>query len=301
MARLVRRSDAREVIIGGHTRLGRAVGSGVVLTGGFVSAEHASIRWTGDEWEVRDLGSRNGTLVDGVRVDPGQPVRIDVGSVLELGDASETWTVVEADAPGLIATRVGGEELVQSARDILALPSPERCVATVFAEATGAYVLESSEGERRLVHDGEVVDVGGARWRITLPSVLSGTPTLEASRSLASMLVRFHVSQDEERVELELIQRGRGQRLPHQWHGYTLLTLARLREQAKDVLPEERGWVDRDRLLKMLKLDTNALNVAIHGARAELAAAGVVDAAAIVEVRRGQRRFGTDRFEVVRA
>ncbi len=304
MARLRRGSDGREVTIGAHTRLGRAPGSGLVLTGAFVSAEHASIRWTGEEWELRDLGSRNGTLVDGTRVDPGEPVRVDVGSVIELGDADETWTVVEAEAPRLAATRVDvaeGPESTQIARDILALPDPARSLATVYADAAGTFVIESAEGERRPVHDGQVVDVGGTRWRISLPSALAGTPTIDSAKSLATLLVRFHVSLDEERVELELVHRGRGTRLAHQWHGYTLLTLARLREAAKDKPADERGWVDRDRLLKMLKLDTNALNVAIHGARAELAAAGVVDAAGIVEVRRGQRRFGIDRIEVVRS
>lgn len=300
MARLRRGSDGREVVIGGHTRIGRAPGSGLVLSGSFVSSDHASIRWTGEEWELRDLGSRNGTLVDGARVDPGEPVRIDVGSVIELGDAAETWTVLEADEPGFTAVRVDGDGESQSARDILALPDPGRSLATVYADG-GAYVIESSEGERRPVHDGDVVDVGGVRWRIALPSVLVGTPTIDAAKSLASLAVRFHVSLDEERVELELVHRGRGQRLPHQWHGYTLLTLARLRLAAQDEPLAERGWVDRDKLLKMLRLDTNALNVAIHGARSELAAAGVVDAAGIVEVRRGQRRFGIDRIEVVRA
>ena len=95
------------------------------------------------------------------------------------------------------------------------------------------------------------------------------------------------------------MHRGRGLRLPAQWPFYTLLTLARLRLAAAGAPREERGWVDRDKLLKMLKLDTNALNVSIHSARGALAGAGVVDAAEVVEVRRGQRRFGTDKVEVL--
>ena len=43
-----------------------------------------------------------------------------------------------------------------------------------------------------------------------------------------------------------------------------------------------------------------ALNVAIHRARQQLSRAGVGNAAAIVEVRRKQRRLGTDRFQITK-
>ncbi|MGE3675965.1 MAG: FHA domain-containing protein, partial [Polyangiaceae bacterium] len=50
-----------------------------------VSRRHAEIRWEGSQWLLRDLGSRNGTLLDGQRIhesplEPGQEVR--VGDVL---------------------------------------------------------------------------------------------------------------------------------------------------------------------------------------------------------------------------
>ena len=63
----------------------------------------------------------------------------------------------------------------------------------------------------------------------------------------------------------------------------------------------EQGWLDRDRLLKMLAVDANAMNVAIYRARGQLTAAGVDGAAAVVQVRRGQRRLGLepDRIEIV--
>src|SRR5262249_26308693 len=105
---------------------------------------------------------------------------------------------------------------------------------------------------------------------------------------------------DEERVEIDVLFRGRTMALDPQWHGYVLLTLARLRKDAKEPRPEDQGWIDRDRLSKMLKMDSNGLNVAIHKAREQMLAAGIRGATAVVEVRRGQRRLGTHRFEVVR-
>ena len=44
-----------------------------------MSSQHASIRWVGDGWELKDLGSRNGTAVDGVPVPSGQVVKLSAG------------------------------------------------------------------------------------------------------------------------------------------------------------------------------------------------------------------------------
>ncbi len=49
-------------------RLGRAETNGIVLDDDRVSNEHAELRLSGDAWEVVDLGSTNGTFVDGVHV-----------------------------------------------------------------------------------------------------------------------------------------------------------------------------------------------------------------------------------------
>ncbi len=312
MLRLRRRRDGLAFVLAAHARIGRASGSGLVLDGAYVSAEHAMLRFGGPDWELRDLGSTNGTLVDGQRLTPGQPARLDVGSVIELGDPDETWVVEVAEPPGIVAERVDGDAAstpprgtTLGARDVLALPDAARPLATIFAAPghdarSSDYVVEGADGERRPVDDGETIEVDGASWRVRLPLVVAGTPTLETARTLANVHLRFLVSSDEERVSLSLAHRHGTDVLPAQWHNYMLLTLARLRAQDARRPVEERGWVDRDRLLSMLKLDTNALNVAVHAARSALSAAGIVDAAGIVEVRRGQRRLGTDRFKVVR-
>ena len=96
VALLTRLGDGRTHEISSHTRIGRAPDATLRLDTHIVSTEHASIRWNGDQWELRDLGSTNGTLLDGVRVDPGEPMRIDVGSRIEFGDEGETWTVASA-------------------------------------------------------------------------------------------------------------------------------------------------------------------------------------------------------------
>ncbi|MEY9948097.1 FHA domain-containing protein [Kitasatospora sp. GAS1066B] len=56
-------------------RIGRAPGSDLRLTDVSVSRWHAELRRLGDGWVLYDLGSTNGTHVNGRRVTGGVPVR----------------------------------------------------------------------------------------------------------------------------------------------------------------------------------------------------------------------------------
>lgn len=49
--------------------LGRRFNCDIVLASAFVSRHHAEITYDGDNLVLRDLGSTNGTLIDGVPVD----------------------------------------------------------------------------------------------------------------------------------------------------------------------------------------------------------------------------------------
>lgn len=57
----------RWIAAGGQLRMGRAPECAVVLDHPSVSRMHAEIRDTGDGWRLRDLGSKNGSFVDGLR------------------------------------------------------------------------------------------------------------------------------------------------------------------------------------------------------------------------------------------
>ena len=51
------------------TTLGRDVNNSIVIDDTFASAEHAVLTYRGRAWYVEDLGSTNGTYVNGSRVD----------------------------------------------------------------------------------------------------------------------------------------------------------------------------------------------------------------------------------------
>lgn len=63
--------------------MGRSPDSDFQLGDDFASARHARLFRRGSDWFVEDLDSRNGTFVDGARID--QPEHVGVGSDIKVG------------------------------------------------------------------------------------------------------------------------------------------------------------------------------------------------------------------------
>ncbi|MGV3483965.1 MAG: sigma 54-interacting transcriptional regulator [Planctomycetaceae bacterium] len=76
--------------------IGRASTNQIVIRSHQASRQHAEIRWDAGQWWVRDLGSRNGTLVDGERIDVARPLR--EGSRIEVAGCAMTFVSRVADA-----------------------------------------------------------------------------------------------------------------------------------------------------------------------------------------------------------
>jgi pSer/pThr/pTyr-binding forkhead associated (FHA) protein len=69
--------DRREV------NIGRAANSDLVIDDEFASTHHARLVRMNDEWMVQDLGSTNGTFLDGVKVTTPMPLKL--GSEVRIG------------------------------------------------------------------------------------------------------------------------------------------------------------------------------------------------------------------------
>ncbi len=69
-----------------ETSLGAAPDNQVILPDPYISNHHARLRFDGSAWWLEDLGSRNGTVVDGKRCLPYQPMAVRPGSNIQFGD-----------------------------------------------------------------------------------------------------------------------------------------------------------------------------------------------------------------------
>ena len=294
---VLRSSNGIERPIEPRLVVGRSKDCGLRLEGPFVSSAHATIVWTGHRWEVRDLGSRNGTFVDGVRVEGGLSAPLVAGSRVAFGDPEVSWEVIDDSPPSIMATHLGSGVIRVGEADLLVLPSADSPDVCVCGDGT-SWWMERSDEQTEALNDGAVIETSSGPWRIQLPVIVDGTPLLKPGLSLSLAELQFEVSRNEERVEITVVGQHGQVRVPPREHGYVLLILARARQQDAHLGPGLRGWRDRDQLQRMLVLDSRALNMAIYRARQQLSSLGVAGAAGIVEVRHRQRRLGTDRFSI---
>ncbi|MFK7929935.1 MAG: FHA domain-containing protein [Myxococcota bacterium] len=62
--------------------MGRSPTADITVQSELVSGHHAVVHWSDGAWHARDLGSRNGTFVDGERIPTGQGCRLRAGQSL---------------------------------------------------------------------------------------------------------------------------------------------------------------------------------------------------------------------------
>ncbi|MBX2797783.1 MAG: FHA domain-containing protein [Myxococcales bacterium] len=276
-------------------RFGRSRTNHTVLPSAEVSSEHALITYA-DTWQVRDLGSRNGTQLDGTALEPGARVSLTVGARLIFGGTDDAWEIVSTGPPAPSATC--GDEVVEGDPDLLALPSPDDPQLLVLRDGETGWQCDDAP-----VHDGAEITVQGTNWVLQLPEQLAPTEALSSNGpGLDEVALSFRVSRDEEYVELTVHLTGTAHPLPARTHHYLLLTLARARleDVAEGLGDAEAGWRRADDVERMLRATKNQVHVGIHRLRKELAGLGVSEAQAIVERRvvTQQLRIGVLALEV---
>lgn len=291
-----------EVELPDRCLVGRSRSCDLVLMTRDVSSEHAVLQWCGTHWELRDLGSRNGTRVGEHRLASGGRVPLAAGAQLQFGRESPPWVLVDATGPRAMAVAlVGGERRIADG-GYLVLPGADEPILAIYQQADGRWQLEVN-GATRTIEDREVVEARGP-WRVHLPAAAAGTWEAGADLVMVARLrLCFSFSRDEEYVELVAWAGARRIDLQARVHHYPLLLLARRRlaDQRAGVAEAEQGWLRQDDLLAMLRMKEDHLGVYIHRARAQFGRAGVADAAALVERRPGTRllRIGAAALELV--
>lgn len=126
------------------TAIGRSHEGELVILATSVSRDHAEIRRVDDGWNARDLGSRNGTYVDGTRVQ-GR-VSMPGRAILKIGDVA-LWFLTEVvhqpSAPPSMATGSIAGGLV---RFLTGQGAVELCLVGSSDATTGGSLLSRATG-----------------------------------------------------------------------------------------------------------------------------------------------------------
>ncbi len=300
MATIKHEQDDTSRMLPEYALIGRGPSCDIRLEGAQVSSEHAVIRHTENSWCLVDLGSRNGTWVNGRQLDAGESATLEPGMSISFGSPSETW-VVSSSAPPEPFVRGGGHDL-PIVDGLIALPSDEELALTIWRAGDGEWFVEH-EGGREQVENRDRIKVAG-RWRVYLPADSRVKTEVESGRIADATLTVRH-DPTEELICAELTPRfGPLVDLGERAHHVVLLELARARlDDLKQGLDEaQAGWLHRDELAQRTALAINHVNIMIFRIRKQLASADLLDAANIVErqQRLGLMRLGVRDVRVIR-
>ena len=244
------------------------------------SAEHASLGWYSGRWVLRDLGSSNGTRVNGKSLFPGDRVNVSLGSRLQFGDDGEVWSLVDNDPPDPCAVLLGPQEYHWGIETLLVLPSLEAPEASAFPNVAG-WRLDTGT-EVRTVECGEIVLLASGYWRLLVPEH-AGSPRLRTAGpelDLSEVCLVFSVAP--ERISVTLRHKVTTVTIPSRACLNTLVALARVRLQGSG--PDgERGWISTGELADKVHSTIEKVNVDIHRLRKLFQEAGVRNAPQIVE------------------
>lgn len=310
-------------------RIGRGSDNDLVLARDTVSTFHAYIEWRKGAFFLRDLGSRNGTALDGQRVTDW--TRLEVGNVVSFGPDSR-WKVEALAAPEAIQeqpplTLCSADGLVRHpvredrftigrgrGFDLPLAGDDGHLVASVYLEDDRCYVVAMEQGAvaiggeslppgepTELVPD-RPFDVLGRAWALSVRAGLEGTATVEA------LMTRRRYSH----YRLELTQRGEfGEITIHDGRSTHRFTEQELRFALLWVLAdglladdESAGWVDDEALRTSVwgrraaeNQSSSTLAKLIHDTRSMLARSGIDGL--FIEKRRGRTRLRLARDQVV--
>ena len=203
---------------GDRVVLGRAHECDLILPDVLLSRRHAEIVHGPQGWVLRDLGSLNGTRLNGIRVQREEPLHD--GDQIGMSD----WVLVYRDAatpsdPGLaeagarlrdvtdLATRSGLEAgalarqsrilgvLTRAAAAVVATPSPE-----ILLESLLVHLLEAVPGQRGLV---ALLEGQPPAWTLAAVRAIEGPPPVAVDPAVAERVLRTQAAFIAPRVAAE--------------------------------------------------------------------------------------------------
>lgn len=290
----IRDPEGRVHPLAARTDVGRSASRFLRLTSVHASQRHAELRWQGERWVALDTQSRNGTRVNGKKIEPGVAHPLRSGDKLVFGDAEAgEWTLLDAGPPALLAQRIrDGEVMVGEAGTLLFPPKgsdPEEAEAVVFRDPDGVWWGEFA-GRAEPVEDEQILVLDDT-WRLHLPPLETSTLPLPTGILLAAITLHLRPDRTGEHVEAWIEHPDGRTRAGAGTHWAVALVLAQdwLRDQGPG---SDRGWMDGRLIARETGIRERSLDTYYSRIRQELRAAGVEDAHRAIEARPHQRRLG---------
>jgi len=292
------RTDPYELMT--ETLIGRRSRNDLILNHHQVSGAHAIIRWLEPDWQLRDLGSLNGTYINENRLKPGIFFTLSVGDTIAFGRSKARWTVSDIGPPRALALHILDNHQVLATDQLITLPDEASPELIVFCDTQQQWFAENTEGTLPVRDRSEVV-VQGQRWRLALPRTMRKTISVEAQPLVLTRIsMAFRVIDETSIITRMRVDDGDWTELPRRAHMRLFLLLARQRLADTDFPEPEQGWGDLAELIETLGLDRRHLNVLISRARQQMIQHNIADADKIIERRRGsgQVRLGISSLQI---
>lgn len=278
--------------------VGRSSLADIQLASRRASSEHASLGWCGGRWTLRDLGSSNGTTVNGRPLLTRDRATLTPGSRICFGGDEESWLLTDTAPPEPCAVLLGPQSYAWGQHGLLVLgggAGDDEPEASIFLDGD---VWQLDDGATVTTPEcGEIAYLRSGYWRLLLPDVGGGGDAVTAGRDLdmARIELTFTVSLGQ-LMSLTITQDGQQLRLPARAHFNTLWELARRR--AADSAPDA-GWVSAFDVAAKLKCSPEKVNVDIHRLRRLFQESGVHQAARIIERDDAKRiRIGVSQIKI---
>lgn len=285
MAILKRAHDETVFHMCDETLVGRSRASDLRLDEPFVSGLHASLHFGDAGWEIRDLGSRNGTRVNGKMLERGSTSTLVTNDQICFGNARQTW-VVQSDAPPAPLAISASGLLAVGRGSMLPIPSAEEPEVTVVLDTHHGWMLEpGGSDDARVVEDRETLSVGGQTWTLRVPAgtaVTRGMPRWEVSKATVSLRPPAN-------GEVAVIRVDQGAAASTYEVG-SAGVLAKVLIQARQ--HDAEGWIEREKVLGELGITANHLNVLVFRLRKLFGDMGFANAPSTVQRQRGRMRIG---------
>jgi pSer/pThr/pTyr-binding forkhead associated (FHA) protein len=271
--------------------IGRAPSNDLMVSDDQVSWHHAAVWLESGVLHIRDMGSRNGTLLNGSRIKglgrfgPGDAVNLGPTTQLRVtaqggGSAVSVALLLEEVDSGIRLPLRSDRFHIGSAADAdFRIEGPERA-ATLLVESDGSVVLATDDSSLSLVR-GQQFEVAGRRLRVVeVPHTVVPTVEPDGDRYPYSLRATLNGAVGPEAL-IEDLRHGTQYKVEAENRAILLYLLARKasEDQGEGVALEDAGWATDDEISVGVwgrggPADANNLHVLVYRLRKELKRAG---------------------------